>query len=112
MPTADELYQQAEALKDAGKNEEAIAQLLELLKIEETHCLSHLALAVLYGKVGRQDEAIEHGRRACVLEPNDPFSFTALSVTYRRAFQGTQNPEYIQLAETAMARSQTLQGQA
>jgi hypothetical protein len=44
------------------------------------------------------------------LEPNDPFSYTALSVTYQRAFAGTNNMQYIRMAEDAMEKSRMLQG--
>ena len=44
------------------------------------------------------------------IEPEDAFNFTAMSVTYQRAWQGTQNNEYIQLAEDAMAQAHNLQG--
>ena len=66
-------------------------------------------LAVLYGKLDKHEDAIRHAEKACELEPNDAFSFTAMSVTYQRAWQGTQNPQFIQLAETAMARAHALQ---
>jgi hypothetical protein len=75
--------------------------------------LAHLALAVVYGRIGEHEKAVEHGERACELEPQDPFSYTAMSVTYQRAFAGTQNRQYIQMAENAMARAHALQaGQA
>jgi Flp pilus assembly protein TadD len=106
------MYQEAESLKDAGKNEQAIARLQELLEQDDKYCLAHMALAVLYGKVDKHEDAIRHGKQVCELEPNDPFSFTAMSVTYQRAWQGTQNPQFIQLAETAMARAHALQSGA
>ncbi len=105
-----ELYREAEKLKDEGDFEPAIEKLQSLLEQEPAHVLSHLALAVLYGKVGQHELAIQHGQRACELDPQDPFNFTALSVTYQRAWQGTQNPQYIQLAEEAMGRSQMMEG--
>ena len=110
MADANQLYQEAERLKDEGQFEEAIAKLNDLLSDDPDHTLAHLALAVLYGKVGQHEKAVEHGKRAVELEPNDPFNYTALSVTYQRAWQGTQEPQYIQLAEDAMARSHGMQG--
>ncbi len=110
MPAADELYRQAEQLKDEGKSQEAISLLLELLNEEPHHALSHLALAVLYGKVGDHEKAVHHGRTACEIDPHDAFSFTAMSVTYQRAWQGTQDPKFIQLAEEAMAQAHLLEG--
>lgn len=110
MPSVAELYDEAETLKDAGKTEEAIAKLNEGLAVDENHVLSHLALAVLYGRVDKHADAVRHGQRACDLDPSDSFNFTAMSVTYQRAWAGTQNAEYIQLAEDAMAKSQALEG--
>ena len=108
MPTALELYNEAEKLKDDGKDEEAIAKLTELLELDESYTLAHLALAVLYGKVGKPEDAVRHGQRACELEPDDPFNFTAMSVTFQRAFQATQDPKYIHLAEESMAKAHSM----
>ena len=102
MATNEELYAQAEQLKDAGKLEEAVAVLEELTRQDVSYALAHSALAVLYGKLKRHDEAIRHGIKVCELEPNEPFSFTAMSVTYQRA---GRIPE----AEDAMARARLLQ---
>jgi len=102
------LYEEADQLKDQGKYEECVAKLKQILEQDETHVLSHMALAVVLGKLGQYDESVQHAQRACELEPDAPFNFTALSVSYQRAFAGTQNQSYIQLAEDAMAKSQTL----
>ena len=110
MPTNEELYDQADRLKDEGKFDQAIAKLSELLSQDESYALAHSALAVLYGKTGKHEEAIRHAQRVCALNPNDPFSFTALSVTYQRAFAGTGSHHYIQLAEDAMGRSRMMTG--
>jgi len=111
MADLNVLYDEAEKLKDDGKVQEAIAKHLEILGMDDSFTLAHHALAVAYGKVGDHESAVKHGERACQLEPNDPFSFTAMSVTYQRAFAGTRNPEYIHLAEHAMAKAHALQGQ-
>jgi Flp pilus assembly protein TadD len=58
--------------------------------------------------MGQHEEALTHAQRVAELEPQDPFSFTALSVTYQRAYAGTNNMEYIRLAEDAMERSRQL----
>jgi tetratricopeptide (TPR) repeat protein len=103
------LYDEADKLKDAGKLDEAVVKLNEALTADPKYALAHSALAVVLQKLGRHDEAIEHAQRVCELEPDDPFSFTALSVTYQRAFAGTQNMQYIRMAEDAMERSRILQ---
>ena len=103
MPTNEELYDEATRLKDQGDNESAIAKLNELLSQDEKYALAHSALAVLYTRVKQHDQAIKHAQRVCELEPNEPFSFTAMSVTYQRA---GKIPE----AEDAMARARMIQG--
>jgi tetratricopeptide (TPR) repeat protein len=109
MSTAVELYNEADKLKDEGKFDEAIAKLNEALEQDENYVVAHLALAVIYGRIGQHEEAVKHGQKACEIEPTDPFNFTAMSVTYQRAFAGTQNQQYITLAEDAMAKAHMLQ---
>ncbi|MEX2558745.1 MAG: tetratricopeptide repeat protein [Pirellulales bacterium] len=103
MPTKEELYDQADKLKDSGDLEGAVGRLNELLAEHSGYALAHSALAVVYTRLRRHDEAIRHAQRVCELEPNDPFSYTAMSVTYQRA---GKIPE----AEDAMARARMVQG--
>ena len=109
MAMQEELYDEADRLKNEGKLEEAIAKLQELLEIDSEYALAHSALAVACGRTGKHEDAIHHAQKVCELEPNDPFSFTALSVTFQRASAGTNNAQYIQMAEDAMARSRMIQ---
>jgi len=104
------LYDEADRLKDQGKMDEAAAKLQEALTVDPSYALAHSAMAIVQQKLGKHEDAIGHARRACELEPNDPFSFTALSVTYQRAFAGTNNQQYIRMAEDAMEQSRMLQG--
>ena len=103
------LYDEAEKLKDAGNLEEAIAKLHEIVEQDDNFVLAHLTLAVVYGRVNKHEEAVRHGEKACELEPNEAFNYTAMSVTYQRAFAGTQNQQYIQMAEDAMAKAHMIQ---
>ena len=103
MPSNEELYDEADQLKEGGKLEEAVAKLNELVEQDPEYPLAHAALARHYTTLGRHEEAIRHALRNCELEPNDPFSFTALSVTYQRAGR-------IMEAEDAMARARMIQG--
>ena len=43
MATPNELYDEANALKEQGDLEVAVAKLEEILTIDENHCLSHSA---------------------------------------------------------------------
>jgi tetratricopeptide (TPR) repeat protein len=102
-------YNDVEKLIDDEKFAEAIAGLTEIVTEDESFVLAHLALARVYTKTGQHDLAITHGERACELEPDDAFNFTALSVTYQRAWAGTQDQQYIAKAEDAMAKAQMVQ---
>jgi len=110
MADLDLLYKQHEQLKAEGKLDEALAKLEECLAADEGYIMGHLGMAVLLGRMGKHDQAVKHGEKACELEPSEPFNFTAMSVTYQRAYAGTGDMSYIQKAEDAMARAHTLQG--
>lgn len=98
----NDMYDEAVALKDAGKLDEAIAKLREVLAIDPNHALSHSALAVYLHRQGQFDDAIAHALKVAEVEPNDPFSYTQLSVIYQRC---GKIPE----AEDAMARARSMQ---
>lgn len=110
MADASALYDEADQLKAAGDLEGAAAKLEEALAAEPDYALGHSALAVVRQKLDDHEAAIEHAKKVCEIEPNDAFSFTALSVTYQRAWAGTQKQEYIQMAEDAMAKSRMIEG--
>jgi len=103
MSTRDALYAAAEALKDAGDLSAAVAALEAVVAEHPDFALAHSALAAWCTRLERHEQAIGHARRVCVLEPADPFSYTALSVACMR---GGRIPE----AEEALARSRMLQG--
>ena len=109
MSSAVELYDEADKLKAEGKLQDAAAKLNAALEIDSTYALAHSALAVVLQKLGKHEDAVAHAQKVCELEPKDPFSFTALSVTFQRAFQGTGNHDFIRLAEEAMEKSRQLQ---
>ena len=110
MATLNELYDEGIALKDEGNLEEAAAKLEEALVIDANYALAHSGLSVILQKLDKHSEAVEHAKKVCELEPNDPFSYTAMSVTCQRAFAGTGDHTYIHMAEEAMAKSHTVGG--
>lgn len=109
MANAVALYDEADKLKREGDLAGALDKLNEAIAADPTYAVASSAAAVVLQKLGRHEEAIAQARRTCELEPNDPFSFTALSVTYQRAYAGTGEMSYIRLAEDAMAQSRNLQ---
>ncbi|ADV64019.1 Tetratricopeptide TPR_1 repeat-containing protein [Isosphaera pallida ATCC 43644] len=102
MPTAEQLYDEAVALRDAGDKPGAIAKLQEAIALEPGHAISHGMLAKLHVDLGQFDEAIAHALKVVELEPDDFFSHTALSVIYQRCGK-------IREAEEAKAKAQRLQ---
>ncbi len=84
MPTPNELYDQAVDLKDQGNREAAIARLDEALVIDPRFTIAHGMLAKLYVDLAQADKAIAHAKKVVELEPDDTFSYTALSVIYQR----------------------------
>ena len=103
MTDRDDQYAAAETLKNEGKLAEAVASLEELVAEQPDFALAHSALAAWCTRLERHDEAIQHARKVCELEPKDPFSYTALSVACMRGGRITE-------AEDALARSRMLQG--
>jgi Flp pilus assembly protein TadD len=85
MPDLDRLYDEAISLQEGDRPEEAVAKLEELLGQDPNHGLAHCALSVLYGKLERHDDAVVHAQKVCELEPEDPFSFVALSLVCQKA---------------------------
>ncbi|WP_164102350.1 scaffolding protein [Candidatus Laterigemmans baculatus] len=103
-------YSEAEKFIDAEQNDEALEALLKLIDEHPDFTLGHLALARVLTKLGRHLEAVEHSKKACELEPEESFNFTAMSVTCQKAWAGTQDKKFIQMAEDAMAHAHALQG--
>lgn len=84
MATPDQLYDEAVDLRDAGDKEAAIVKLEESVAIDPAFAIGHGMLAKLFADLARIDKAIYHANRVVELEPEDTFSYTALSVIYQR----------------------------
>ena len=84
MPTPNELYDRAVEVRDRGDKPGAIALLGEAVGLDPAFAIGHGMLAKLYSDIAEADKAIEHAKRVVELEPDDTFSYTALSVIYQR----------------------------
>lgn len=100
-----QLENEASALREEGKLEEAIEKLKTLLEHDQKFVRAHLALAVLYHNVKDYEKSVYHAEQAVEIEPSDSFNYSALSISYQRAFEHTRDPAYIEKAELAMAKS-------
>jgi len=85
MPTNEQMYDEAIALQQQGKVEEAVGKLQELLGQDPQYALAHSALSVFYEQLEQHDNAVAHARTVCEMEPDDPFSFVALSLVCQKA---------------------------
>jgi Flp pilus assembly protein TadD len=84
MSTPNELYDEATDRRDRGDKEGAVAKLEEALELDPQFTLAHGMLAKLYTDLAEAEKAIAHARKVVELEPDDAFSYTALSVIYQR----------------------------
>src|SRR6266404_295894 len=84
MATPYELYDRAVELRDAGDKPGAVGLLEEAVKLDPAFAIGHGMLAKLYADLAEIDQAIEHAKKVVELEPDDTFSYTALSVIYQR----------------------------
>jgi Flp pilus assembly protein TadD len=85
MPTNEQMYDEAIQLQQHGNLEEAVGKLQGLLEQDPGYALAHAALSVFYGNLEKHDQAVEHAQKVCELEPNDPFSFVAMSLICQKA---------------------------
>ena len=102
MPIRDQLYDEAIALQQAGKLDEAVTRLEALAQDHPDFTLAHAALSAFYSKQGRHGEAVQQAQLVCELDADDPFSFMAKSLVCQRAGM-------IHEAEEAMAEGMNRQ---
>ena len=84
MPTPDQLYDQAVDLREAGDKPAAITKLEEAVAINPDFAIGHGMLAKLFVDIAEDEKAIYHAKKVVEIEPEDTFSYTALSVIYQR----------------------------
>lgn len=99
--TCEDWYDRAIALRDEGKIDEAIAELERLVERWPDYALAHLALAVFYERSGRPNESMDSVKRACLLETDNPFYFTAASALAIRAGRRQEAEEALMKAQEA-----------
>jgi tetratricopeptide (TPR) repeat protein len=102
MSSIDQKYDAAIELQQQGKLDEAIGKLEEVIEQDPAYALAHAGLGKFYSDLERYEEAIQHAQKVCELEPDDPFSFTALSIVCQKAGRMAE-------AEEAMAQAVQLQ---
>jgi tetratricopeptide (TPR) repeat protein len=84
MSTPNELYDQAVNLRDQGDKRGAIAKLDEAVALDPGFAIGHGMLAKLHADLAEPEQAIAHAQKVVDLDPDDAFSYTALSVIFQR----------------------------
>lgn len=84
MSTPYEIYDQAIELRDKGDKLAAAAKLEEAVAIDPAFAIGHGLLAKLYVDLAESEKAIHHAKKVVEIEPDDTFSYTALSIIYQR----------------------------
>jgi len=102
MASVEREYDEAIALQEAGKLEEAVGKLEALVDQAPDYALAHAGLSVFYSKMNRHDEAVVEARKVCELDPEDPFSFMAMSLICQKAGR---------LAEAELALNEAMERQ-
>ncbi len=106
MPTNEEMYDAAIELQQAGKLEDAVGKLQQLVQQDDSYGLAHAALSKFYSDLSRHDEAVEHARKVCELEPKDPFSYVAMSMICQKADRISEAEQALMEARRAQQQSQ------
>ena len=110
MPNTHALYDEAIEIQQRGDLEGAIQKLNELVAADPDFALAHSALSVFYSKKEEYDEAIAHARKVCELEPEDPFSFVAMSLLCQKAGRIAEAERALMEARQAQASSRYGEG--
>lgn len=101
MPTPEATYDEAIQLQQAGEVEQAVEKLHQLLNEHADYALAHSALSVFYSKLEKHDEAVQHSAKVCELEPEDPFSFVAMSLICQKAGRMAEAEQALMMARQA-----------
>ena len=83
--TKEYRYDEAISLKESGNPDDAIQKLESLCTDFPDYALPHAALSMMYSKKENYAESLRHAAAVCELEPEDPFSFTAMSLLARQS---------------------------
>ena len=103
--TKEARYDEAIALREKGDLKGAVSILERLTAEYPDYALAHLGLAVFYWRLDRLDDSIREASRACELETEDPFYYTALSSLAIKA-------GHRKTAEEALSKAQEARFQA
>lgn len=97
-------YDEAIALKEKGDVIQAV-EILEKLCVDfPDYALPHAALSMIYCRLDQFQQSLDHAEMVCELEPEDPFSFVAMSALAIKCGNHAAAEEALQKAQLAQLR--------
>ncbi|MBO5436334.1 MAG: hypothetical protein J6A23_01610 [Thermoguttaceae bacterium] len=102
--TKEARYDEAIALKEKGDVIQAVQLLEDLCRDHPDYALPHAALSMLYCRLDKFQECLDHAELVCELEPEDPFSFVAMSALAIKSGNHAAAEEALQKAQLAQLR--------
>lgn len=97
-------YDEAIALKEKGDVLQAV-EILEKLCVDfPDYALPHAALSMIYCRLDQFQLSLDHAEMVCELEPEDPFSFVAMSALAIKCGNHAAAEEALQKAQLAQLR--------
>jgi tetratricopeptide (TPR) repeat protein len=100
------LYKEGVKLKDAKEFDAAIAKLKESAALDEKFTMPLHAITQIYTAQGRHEEAIATAKKIVEIEPDDQFSYIALSRAYQPAGLIPEAEYAMMQGQQAFARAQ------
>ncbi len=97
-------YDEAIALKEKGDLVQAVAMLEKLCEDFPEYALPHAALSMIYCRLDKFPESLNHAEMVCELEPEDPFSFVAMSALAIKSGDHAVAEEALHKAQLAQLR--------
>lgn len=104
MADTKELFIVGKKLKEAKQFDEAVGKLKECLEVDPKYVLALHAIVQCLTELGRHEEAIGYGQQIIEIEPDDNFSYIAMSRAYQRAGMIPEAEHMLAMGHQAAAR--------
>ena len=97
-------YDEAIALKEKGDVIQAVELLEALCRDFPDYALPHAALSMIYCRLDKFEESLNHAELVCELDPEEPVSFTAMSALAIKSGNHAAAEEALHKAQLAQLR--------
>jgi tetratricopeptide (TPR) repeat protein len=105
MADAKELFLEGKKLKEKKEYEAAVSKLQECLAVDGQFVYALHAIVQCLTELGRHEEAIQFGKQLVEFQPDDNFSYIALSRAYQRAGMIPEAEHMMALGHQVAARA-------